>query len=147
MINNDNRRGWKEYKLGDIATYATGKLNSNAAVANGDYPFFTCSPETLQIDKYAFDREALILAGNNADGVFSLKYYKGKFNAYQRTYIISVIDDKKTDYKFLSYSLKTQLLNLETVSHGTATKYLTLPILNDIPVILPTLPEQRAIAG
>ncbi len=146
-MNNSNRQGWKECKLGDIATYVTGKLNSNAAVANGGYPFFTCSPETLQIDNYAFDREALILAGNNADGVFSLKYYNGKFNAYQRTYIISVIDDKKTDYKFLFYSLKTQLLNLETISHGTATKYLTLSILNDIPVIIPSLTEQRAIAG
>jgi type I restriction enzyme S subunit len=134
-------------RLSDIAVYVTGKLNSNAAVSNGNYPFFTCSPETLRIDNYAFDTEALILAGNNADGVFSLKYYNGKFNAYQRTYIITVVDRMKTDYKFLFYSLKTQLLNLEIISHGTATKYLTLPILNYIPILLPPLPEQRAIAG
>ena len=138
---------WKECKLGDVAVFVTGKLNSNAATLNGKYPFFTCSPETLSIDNYAFDTEALILAGNNADGIFSLKYYNGKFNAYQRTYIITIVDRMISDYKFLFYSLKTQLLNLETISHGTATKYLTLPILNSIPIFLPPLPEQQAIAG
>lgn len=138
---------WRECKLGDVAEYTTGKLNSNAAKTEGLYPFFTCSPETLRINDYAFDEEALVLAGNNAEGVFSLKYFYGKFNAYQRTYIITVKDRSETDYKFLFYSLKTQLSNLEIISHGTATKYLTLPILNDIPLLLPPLPEQRAIAG
>ena len=66
---------WKIYKLGDIATFQTGKLNSNAAVSNGQYPFFTCSPITLSIDTWAFDKEAIILAGNNAEGNFSIKFY------------------------------------------------------------------------
>jgi type I restriction enzyme S subunit len=39
--------GWKEYNLSDLASYVTGKLNSNASVISGDYPFFTCSPDTL----------------------------------------------------------------------------------------------------
>ena len=64
---------WKTYKLGDIAKFQTGKLNSNAAVENGKYPFFTCSPNTLAIDNYAFDKEAILLAGNNAEGNFSIK--------------------------------------------------------------------------
>ena len=79
---------WKEYKLGEIASFQTGKLNSNEAVENGLYPFFTCSPITLRINTYAYDQKAILLAGNNAEGNFSIKYYEGKFNAYQRTYII-----------------------------------------------------------
>jgi type I restriction enzyme S subunit len=138
---------WRECKLGDVATFRTGKLNSNAETPNGIYPFFTCSPETLKIDNYAFDEETLLLAGNNANGVFSLKYYKGKFNAYQRTYLISLKDVNHNDYKFLFFSLKLQLSNLEHVSHGTATKFLTLPILNGIPFFQPTFPEQQAIAA
>lgn len=76
-------REWKEYKLGEIAIFKTGKLNSNAAVKNGKYPFFTCSPITLAINEYAYDQEAILLAGNNAEGNFSIKKYSGKFNAYQ----------------------------------------------------------------
>jgi type I restriction enzyme, S subunit len=137
---------WRECELGDVATFRTGKLNSNAETSTGIYPFFTCSPETLKIDNYAFDEETLLLAGNNANGVFSLKYYKGKFNAYQRTYLISIKEISHQDYKFLFYSLKLQLSNLEHVSHGTATKFLTLSILNKIPYFHPPLPEQKAIA-
>ena len=137
--------GWREVKLGDVAYFKTGKLNSNERKPNGIYPFFTCSPETSKIDKYAFDEEAILLAGNNANGIFPLKYYNGKFNAYQRTYIIN-IDRKHCDYKFIFYALNKQLSNLETISHGTATKYLTLSILNNITVLIPPLSEQEAIA-
>ena len=97
MRNPELPKGWRECRLGDVAKYRTGKLNSNAATNNGDYPFFTCSPITAKIDTFAFDEESLILAGNNANGIFSLKYYNGKFNAYQRTYVINTLQD----YKFL----------------------------------------------
>ena len=60
---------WRKVILSDIASFTTGKLNSNAAVENGKYPFFTCSPETLRIDNYAFEQEAILLAGNNAEAI------------------------------------------------------------------------------
>jgi len=137
---------WKTYRLGDIAKFQTGKLNSNAAVENGKYPFFTCSPNTLAIDNYAFDKEAILLAGNNAEGNFSIKYYKGKFNAYQRTYIIETYNDK-CDIKFLFYALKLCLQQFKLMSQGTSTKFLTAVILNNFEISLPGLEEQRRIAG
>ena len=137
---------WKTYRLGDIAKFQTGKLNSNAAVENGKYPFFTCSPNTLAIDNYAFDKEAILLAGNNAEGNFSIKYYKGKFNAYQRTYIIETYNDK-CDIKFLFYALKLCLQQFKLMSQGTSTKFLTAVILNNFEISLPSLEEQRRIAG
>ena len=93
---------WKEYRLGEIAELRTGKLNSNAAVPYGKYPFFTCAPETFYINKYAFDQKAILLAGNNAEGNFNIKYYEGKFNAYQRTYVINPISEK-IDILFLKF--------------------------------------------
>ena len=137
---------WKTYKLGDISKFQTGKLNSNAAVENGKYPFFTCSPTTLAIDDYAFDKEAILLAGNNAEGNFSIKYFKGKFNAYQRTYIIETKNDI-CDIKFLFYALKICLHQFKQVSQGTSTKFLTAVILNNFEISLPSLEEQRRIAG
>jgi len=76
---------WRTEKLGDIARFKTGKLDSNAAVLGGKYPFFTCSQETLRTNTFSFDTECVLLAGNNAAGIFPLKYFDGKFDAYQRT--------------------------------------------------------------
>jgi type I restriction enzyme S subunit len=71
-------------KAKDLVTFKTGKLDSNAAEEGGLYPFFTCSQTTYQINSFAFDTECVLLAGNNAGAIFPLKYYNGKFNAYQR---------------------------------------------------------------
>lgn len=136
---------WNKVKLSEIASFTTGKLNSNAAVELGKYPFFTCSPETLRIDDYAFDQEAILLAGNNAEGNFNIKYYEGRFNAYQRTYVFSAKDN--CDLRFLYYSLKLCLGNFKRISQGTATKFLTAKILNSFELMLPDLEVQRQIAG
>ena len=72
-------------KLGILSDIKTGKLDANAQVLHGQYPFFTCSVENKRIDSYAFDGEYVIVAGN---GDLNVKYYNGKFNAYQRTYAI-----------------------------------------------------------
>ena len=135
---------WKECKLGEIAHFTTGKLNSNAAEDNGLYPFFTCSPETYRINSYAFDTNAILLAGNNAEGNFNIKRYSGKFNAYQRTYVITV--DDNTDLNFLFYALKLCLADFKHISQGTATKFLTAQILNNFVIRLPPLPTQSKIA-
>ena len=136
---------WRKVILSDIASFTTGKLNSNAAVENGKYPFFTCSPETLRIDNYAFEQEAILLAGNNAEGNFNIKYYNGKFNAYQRTYVFTAKDN--CVLRFLFYSLKLCLDNFKRISQGTATKFLTAKILNSFELMLPNLKMQQQIAS
>ena len=136
---------WAETELGLACDRVTGRLNSNAAVPNGKYPFFTCSPETLAIDDFAFDTEALLLAGNNANGVFALKYYKGKFNAYQRTYVITPKDRTEFNIQFLYYQLNLRLNYFKEISQGTATKFLTAGILDDLPILYPKIDEQKTI--
>ncbi len=135
---------WKEYKLGEIAEFRTGKLNSNAAVDNGKYPFFTCAPETYYINNYAFDQKAILLAGNNAEGNFNIKYYEGRFNAYQRTYIINPIS-YDVDIRFLFYALQLCLNQFKTLSQGTSTKFLTAKILNAFSIQVPSLSIQKRI--
>ena len=102
---------WTELKLGEIVMFKTGKLDSNAAEEMGQFPFFTCSPNTLTINSFAFDTEAVILAGNNANGVFSIKHYSGKFNAYQRTYVIEPINKETVRSVFLNFTLNSNVFN------------------------------------
>lgn len=129
---------WREKKLVELASYKTGKLNSNAAEENGIYPFFTTAPTTYRINSWAFDQEAILLGGNNASGVFTLKMYSGKFNAYQRTYVIAVDETAPINNAYLYYSLKLQLGLLKDISIGSATKFLTKPILDNIVISYPS---------
>ena len=140
--------GNKDYprmKWNNVFNTTTGKLDSNAAVANGKYPFFTCSKEPLKIDSYAFDQTALLLAGNNAAGKYDVKYYQGKFNAYQRTYVLSL--KHNWSYKLFQYQLEDKLLYLQTKSLGGLTKYLTLKILGELDFIVPPLALQNEFAA
>lgn len=132
-------QGYPVLKWKDVFDTTTGKLDSNAAVENGIYPFFTCSKEVLRIDKYAFEQKALLLAGNNAAGKYDVKYYNGKFNAYQRTYVLGLKEN--WSYRLFQYQLEDKLEYLQRQSLGGLTKYLTLKILGDLDFIIP--PKDR----
>ena len=119
-------------KLTDICNITTGKLDSNAAEENGKYPYFTCAPEPLYINEYAFDEDAILLAGNNASGNFHCQRFKGKFNAYQRTYVITSKEGYNIDYIY--YNLKINLQYFKKISQGSQTKFLTMKILESFEV-------------
>lgn len=140
-------KNWPSEKAKTLVTFKTGKLDSNAAEPDGKYPFFTCAQETYRINKYAFDTECVLLAGNNAAGIFPLKYYKGKFNAYQRTYIIEPIDRKEVNTRYIYESFKLFLKSFEQTSTGATTKFLTMGILNNLWISKPPFPIQRKIAA
>jgi type I restriction enzyme, S subunit len=131
--------------LGDLVDIKTGKLDANAAVEGGEYPFFTCSRDIFAIDKYAFDCEAILLAGNNAVGDFNVKHYKGKFNAYQRTYVITVNARKRVLYRFLYFQMLKSLKKFKSQSVGTGTKFLKMGMITGLEVALPNLDEQKRI--
>mgnify|MGYP003241618437 CR=1 FL=1 len=131
-------KGYPVLKWNDVFITTTGKLDSNASVEKGAYPFFTCSKELLRIDTYAFDQEALLLAGNNAAGKYDVKYYAGKFNAYQRTYVLSLKEN--WSYRLFQYQLEDKLEYLQQQYLGGLTKYLTLKILGELEFVIP--PEE-----
>ena len=140
-----NSRKWPQENLETFFHFRTGKLDSNAAVALGQYPFFTCSREDFRIDTFAFDCEALLLAGNNANADYSVKHYRGKFNAYQRTYVITLRDERNS-YNYSRFVLEHRLGDLKRMSKGTGTKYLTMELLNQIRVPIPPISLQREFA-
>ena len=137
-------KGYPVLKWNDVFNTKTGKLDSNAAVENGDYPFFTCSKEILRINNYAFEQEALLLAGNNAAGKYDVKYYNGKFNAYQRTYVLGLKEN--WSYRLFQYQLEDKLVFLQQQSLGGLTKYLTLKILGELEFIVPPIELQNEFA-
>ncbi|MBU1044543.1 MAG: restriction endonuclease subunit S [Candidatus Omnitrophica bacterium] len=116
--------------IGNSCNITTGKLDSNHAVSGGKFPFFTCAVTPDTIDSFAFDDNVVLVAGNNAQGNFHVNRYKGKFNAYQRTYVLTAKPEFEID--FIYYSLKLELKRLKERCQGSQTKFLTKPILTSI---------------
>ena len=114
--------------LGDCCEIRTGKLDANAEEKDGKYPFFTCGQDILKINKYAFDCEAIIISGN---GEISVRYHKGKFNAYQRTYVLS---PTKFFYLFLE-ECKLSINDLKNNSQGSVIKFITKGMLECVKVV------------
>jgi type I restriction enzyme, S subunit len=131
--------------LGDYVTIKTGKLDSNAAIEGGEYPFFTCAKEIYAIDNFAFDCEAILLAGNNAVGDFNVKHYRGKFNAYQRTYVITINNEDQLHYRFLYFQMLKSLRRFKEQSVGAGTKFLKLGMIKSLDISLPSLEEQNRL--
>ena len=115
----------------NLATVVTGKEDANFSVPNGKYKFFTCSNTPLSCDEYSFDASSILIAGN---GDFNVKHYSGKFNAYQRTYVLT--PDKK--YFGLLYLASLYRINsFKSRSSGSIVKFITKSDVENIPVFIP----------
>ena len=134
---------WVERKLGEISHIVTGKKDVNEGCDNGKYPFFTCSTSVSRSNSYSFDKEAILIAGNGDVG--NMHYYKGKFEAYQRTYVLY---DFQLDTLYVLHYLNTFLIStLNEGKIGSTIPYIVLGQLVDFIIKIPkTICEQQAIA-
>ena len=129
-------------RLGDFVKIHTGKLDANASSPNGKYPFFTCAVEPLKIDSYSYDCECVLLAGN---GDLNVKYYNGKFDAYQRTYVIESFDKGKLLVPYLYYFMERYVETLRRESIGGVIKYIKLGNITEAKINVPDLDSQTAV--
>ena len=135
--------GWEYVRLGDICKITTGKLDANAQAENGQYLFFTCAERPFNIDSYAFDTEALLISGNGANLGY-INYYKGKFNAYQRTY---VLDHFSVNIQYVKWALKVLLPQRIAIEKSSSnTPYIVLSTLADLKIPIPNNSKQNHIA-
>ncbi len=118
-------------KLGDIFDIKTGNKNAEDSVKDGIYPFFTRSIDTQRIDTYNYDQEALILPG---EGNFQIKYYSGKFDVHQRTYILSKKIDSEINLKLYRDIVQAKVGELVQKSVGSTVDSLRKPIIENIKV-------------
>lgn len=131
-------------RLGDLTKIKTGKLDANAASDDGQYPFFTCSIEPLKIATYSYDCECVLVAGN---GDLNVKYYNGKFDAYQRTYIIEENGNGKLWMPYLYYFMDGYVEELRKQAIGGVIKYIKLGNLTEALIELPSTETQKEIVS
>lgn len=139
----DIPNSWRWIYLGDLCSAVTGKLDVNQQNADGEYPFFTCGVEVYKTLEYAFDCDAILLGGNNASGDYKMHRYNGKFNAYQRVYVITDPPHEVLDYLF--YVVRYWLPHLKYNSQGAMTRFIRIGQVNGMLVPFPPKFEQIRI--
>lgn len=125
-------KGWNVTIFGKKVSISTGKKDANHSTTDGEFVFFTCSKDQIKSPTYSFDTKAMILAGN---GEFWLNRFEGKFEAYQRNYVIESNDTEWFDFLYLY--LQKHLKEITKQSSGSIIKYLKLGMITDFKTLNP----------
>ncbi|GAA8110890.1 hypothetical protein HpBT106_06310 [Helicobacter pylori] len=120
--------------LGELTQLKVGNKNANHSSNQGKYPFFTCSNNPLRCETYQFEGKHIIISGN---GNFYVTHYDGKFDAYQRTYVVN--PNNPNHYVLIYLFVKSYTNYLKLQSRGSIIKFITKSDIENIKIILPNL--------
>lgn len=137
---------WEVKEIKDFADVTTGDKNTQDAEENGKYPFYVRSPIVEKINKFSYDTEGVITAGDGVGTGKVFHYAKGKFGLHQRAYLIYNFKNTNPKYFYYNFSKNfyervhsmTAKSSVDSVRREMITKML-------IP-IPPNLAEQQRIA-
>lgn len=135
-------KNWCWTYLKPISKIRTGKKDANYGSADGEYPFFTCAAEPIRCHGYSFDCNAILLAGNG--DINNISRYNGKFEAYQRTYVVEILEPISIDYVFYWFKYRWFDFNKDKM-FGTAIPYIRLGNLQEFPIPVPSVTQQQRI--
>jgi type I restriction enzyme S subunit len=113
----------------------------------GTYPYCGANGIVDYLDDYIFDGEYVLLAedgGYWGPGERSAYLMSGRFWVNNHAHILQAIDGQATN-PFLAFALNH--LNIDPLIGGDARGKLTQAVMRTIPIPIPPLPEQRAIAA
>jgi type I restriction enzyme S subunit len=134
---------WNLVSLGQISLATTGSSNRVDSTLVGEYTFFDRSEDIRTSDKYLFDAEAIIVAGEGQS--FKPKYFIGKFDLHQRAY--AVMNFKNCTGKYIFYHMDFFKNYFLSKAVGSTVKSLRLPMFHEMPINLPYIKEQTKIAN
>lgn len=137
---------WKIKRLKYLCKITTGNSDTQDAEFDGKYPFYVRSPIVESINKYDFEGEAVLMAG---DGVGAGKVFhlaRGKFGCHQRVYII--FDFKLVIPEYLYYFIRNFFsIEVEKGSAKSTVDSIRLPMLQNFCICFPDINEQKGIVN
>lgn len=133
---------WCWVKFLHCSKIRTGKKDANYGSKNGEYPFFTCASDPIRCNGYTFDCYAILLAGNG--DISNISIYNGKFEAYQRTYVVETLGDIDTKYAYYYFKYRWVDFNQDKM-FGSAIPYIRLGNLQDFPFPIAPIEEQKRV--
>ena len=109
---------------------------------DGKYDFYTSGIQKYKIDIFAFEGPAITIAGNGAT-VGYMHLVDGKFNAYQRTYVITGF---QADRQFLFFEIGNKLPKKISQEARTGNiPYIVMDMLTELQILIPKKSEQEKI--
>ena len=137
---------WEVKEIKDFADVTTGDKNTQDAEENGKYPFFVRSPIVEKINKFSYDVEGVITAGDGVGTGKVFHYAKGKFGLHQRAYLI--YNFKNTDPKYFYYNFSKNFYErVHSMTAKSSVDSVRREMITKMQIpIPPTLPEQQRIA-
>ena len=139
--------GWGVERLKYLVEISTGTSNTqDRTVESEGYPFFVRSQNVEKLPTYTHDTEAILTAGDGVGVGKVFHYYKGKFTAHQRVYILS--NFKNIESKFLFYYVSINLKNEVSLGGAKSTvDSIRMPMLSNFMVSIPSSTEQHNISN
>ncbi|NQS06856.1 hypothetical protein HO772_09280 [Streptococcus suis] len=138
--------GWGRKRLKYLVNISTGTSNTqDKALDEEGYPFFVRSQTVEKLPTYTHDEEVILTAGDGVGVGKVFHYYKGKFTAHQRVYLLTRFE--QIDAKYLFYYFSSNLKNEVLLGGAKSTvDSIRLPMLTNFVVTLPSTDEQTRIA-
>lgn len=130
---------WKEVELGTLIEVKYGK--DHKKLKEGEIPCFGSGGLMRKVEKAIYDKKSILIPRKGS--LNNIMFQNNPFWTVD-TMFWSKIDEVKVVPKFLFYQMT--LIDYTALNVGSAVPSLTVPVINEIAINLPPLPEQKAIA-
>ena len=134
---------WTEKILKYLCKIQTGNEDTQNANPEGKYPFYVRSPIVEHCDRYTFDGEGILVAGDGAGAGRIFHHVYGKYAVHQRVYRLSHFAGNAD---FIYYYLSNLFPHeMDKGSAQSTVPSMRLPMLLNFPLFLPSKKEQDKI--
>jgi len=137
---------WFTDQIKNLAFITTGSKNTQDKSDEGVYPFFVRSQIVERIKSYSYEGEAVLTAGDGVGTGKVYHYINGKFDFHQRVYKISDFRPNLDGYFFFLYFSNNFLDRIMQMTAKSSVDSVRMEMIADMPIPLPPLVEQQAIA-
>jgi type I restriction enzyme S subunit len=137
---------WEIEPVDSLASITTGNKNTQDRIDDGNYPFFVRSQTIEKINSYSFNGEAVLTAGDGVGTGKIYHYIKGKFDFHQRVYKISDFSERLDGFYFYKYFSNNFYSRIMQMTAKSSVDSVRREMIADMPIPLPPVAEQKAIA-
>lgn len=134
---------WKETRLKYLCKVETGNEDTQNANPDGEYPFYVRSPIVERCDRYTFEGEGILVAGDGAGAGRVFHHVHGKYAVHQRVYRLSQFEyNANFIYYFVSNLFPHEM---DKGSAQSTVPSMRLPMLLNFKLFLPPEEETEKI--